>query len=387
MKSKNVLCSLSIAVALHFGVLAGSAQTNIYLFSGSKTNITLKPGTYIITTYGAAGGWAINFYNYPNQSAAGGFGAQMSAEFNFSSSTTLTLLVGGIGGSVIGYDGMNYYGGGGGGGSFVVEGITPLIIAGGGGGAAVSGFPAPRAVKGFIGSTYTDGYGGGPGYAAGGAGGTNGGGGGGGGGFYGDGGYGYGSGGGSPGLSFEYGGGAGGIASYYGGDYSGGYGGGFGGGGSGSYNFGNGFFEFGLGGGGGGYSGGGGGVGGSVGYSSNTLGGGGGGGSIIDSSAIAILAEVSPILSPDAPYNGEIIITAVPTPLAISTGAAFGFTNGVFGFNVTGPSGSNVVIQASTDLQTWIPLQTNLLGSGPLYFSDPQSTTNARRFYRAQLSP
>jgi hypothetical protein len=46
-----------------------------------------------------------------------------------------------------------------------------------------------------------------------------------------------------------------------------------------------------------------------------------------------------------------------------------------------------VVIQASTDLQTWIPLQTNLLGSGPLYFSDSQSTNNVQRFYRAQFSP
>jgi hypothetical protein len=52
-----------------------------------------------------------------------------------------------------------------------------------------------------------------------------------------------------------------------------------------------------------------------------------------------------------------------------------------------GPSGSNVVIQVSTDLQTWIPLQTNPLGSGLLYFSDLQSTTNVRRFYRIQLSP
>ena len=57
----------------------------------------------------------------------------------------------------------------------------------------------------------------------------------------------------------------------------------------------------------------------------------------------------------------------------------------MFGFNVTGPSGSNVVIQASTNLQTWIPLQTNLLGSGLLYFSDPQSTTNVQRFYRAVI--
>jgi DNA-binding beta-propeller fold protein YncE len=71
----------------------------------------------------------------------------------------------------------------------------------------------------------------------------------------------------------------------------------------------------------------------------------------------------------------------------ITTGGAFGLTNGVFGFNVSGPSGSTVVIQASTDLRTWIPLQTNLLGSGPLYFSDPQSPNNVQRFYRAQLLP
>jgi hypothetical protein len=115
---------------------------------------------------------------------------------------------------------------------------------------------------------------------------------------------------------------------------------------------------------------------------------GGGGGSIIDSSAITNLAEVSGIASPDDSTNCEIIITAVPSlPLAITIDAALGFTNGVFGFDVTGPSGSNVVIQASTDLQTWIPLQTNLLGSGLLYFSDAQSPASAHRFYRAQLLP
>jgi len=72
---------------------------------------------------------------------------------------------------------------------------------------------------------------------------------------------------------------------------------------------------------------------------------------------------------------------------AITNNDAFGFTDGVFGFDVAGPSGSNVVIQASTDLKTWIPLQTNLLGSGPFYFSDAQSPANHTRFYRAQLSP
>jgi len=343
MKSKNALCGLSLAVVLHLGLLAGSAQTNKYLFSGSETNITLNPGTYVITAYGAPGG---NLYYYGG--IGGGLGAEMSAEFRFSASTTLTLLVGGGGG----YAGT----GGGGGGSFVVEGGTPLIIAGGGGGGGYSGgFGSSLGGSGNVSTS------GGSGVLGGGAGGTNGGGGGsyasgGGGGFLGNGGSSAGTGGGS----FVTGG--------YGGLDGGGYGGG------------GGAFSVegdGEGAGGGGFSGGGGGD-----------GGGGGGGSIIDSSEIAILNEVSGIASPEDSTNGEIIIIALPAPLlAITTQALFGFTNGVFGFNVIGPSGSNVVIQASTDLQTWIPLQTNLLGSGPLYFSDSQSTTNTQRFYRAQLSP
>jgi hypothetical protein len=71
----------------------------------------------------------------------------------------------------------------------------------------------------------------------------------------------------------------------------------------------------------------------------------------------------------------------------ITTNAASGFTNGVFGFDVTGPPSASEVIHVSTDLQTWIPVQTNLLGSGPFYFSDAQSPGNVQRFYRAQLSP
>ena len=115
------LRGLAMAVALQLGMLAGSAQTNLYLFSGSKTNITLPPGTYIITAYGAPGG------GWPGP----GGGAEMSGEFNFSASTTLTFLVGGGGGQ--------FYGGGGGGGSFVVEDSTPLVIAGGGGGSSARG--------------------------------------------------------------------------------------------------------------------------------------------------------------------------------------------------------------------------------------------------------
>ena len=80
-----VVCA--VAVVLQFGVLAGSAQTGIYLFSGSETNITLNPGTYDITAYGAQGGGS--------SPPCGGLGAEMGGQFDFAGVTTLTLLVGG----------------------------------------------------------------------------------------------------------------------------------------------------------------------------------------------------------------------------------------------------------------------------------------------------
>jgi uncharacterized repeat protein (TIGR03803 family) len=81
------------------------------------------------------------------------------------------------------------------------------------------------------------------------------------------------------------------------------------------------------------------------------------------------------------------IASSGSAPLSLVTNSgAFGFTNGVFGFSISGPAGSNVVIQVSADLKTWIPLQTNVLVNGTVYYSDSQSPTNRQRFYRAELS-
>src|SRR5208337_3568233 len=66
--------------------LACSAQTGQYLYTGSVTNITLNPGLYAITAYGAQGGNA--------QLSSGGLGAEMGAKFSITTPTTLTLLVG-----------------------------------------------------------------------------------------------------------------------------------------------------------------------------------------------------------------------------------------------------------------------------------------------------
>jgi hypothetical protein len=72
-------------------------------------------------------------------------------------------------------------------------------------------------------------------------------------------------------------------------------------------------------------------------------------------------------------------------PLAItSSGPNFGFSGGLFGFNLTGPAGKSVVIEASTDLVSWLPIWTNTF-VGTLHFSDPQSGVSSKRFYRAHL--
>ena len=47
LKAEKFFC-FTISVTLLFGTLACSAQTGAYLFTGSETNITLEPGTYII---------------------------------------------------------------------------------------------------------------------------------------------------------------------------------------------------------------------------------------------------------------------------------------------------------------------------------------------------
>ena len=113
-----VICG--VAGVLQLGLLAGSAQTNIYLFTGSETNITLSPGTYNIIAYGAQGGGGYL--------AGGGLGAEMEVQFSFPAATNLTLLV--VGGGAFNY----FYGGGGGGGGGGYGGYG-----GGGGGGGNSG--------------------------------------------------------------------------------------------------------------------------------------------------------------------------------------------------------------------------------------------------------
>jgi hypothetical protein len=319
-KPHSFIVFCGVAGVLQLGLLAGSSQTNIYLFTGTETNITLSPGTYNIIACGAQGGGGYL--------GGGGFGAEMEAQFSFPAATNLTMLVGGGGA-------FNYFnGGGGGGGSFVVNGTSLPVAAGGGGGGSVSGGGAGSVgTGGGTGDSYSPGFGG--------SGGSNGSG----------GGVGNGGNGGPPGGG--------------GGGYIGNGGSGGGGGGSSFVNGGGGGGAGGAGGGGGGYS-------------------GGGGGSYIDLSAIAIklamastaggqfgfnitgtnaiITEVPGIASPDGSPNGEIIIISVPEPEATIVVEAC--------TNLAKP--------------TWIPVATNILSNGTNSFRDAQWTNYPHRFYRVR---
>ena len=75
-----------------------------------------------------------------------------------------------------------------------------------------------------------------------------------------------------------------------------------------------------------------------------------------------------------------------PPPLRFATSnGSLGYTNGQFALTLTGPPGSNVVVSASSDLQTWNPLITNQLSGGTLRFTDATATNFSRRYYRARL--
>jgi len=65
---------------------------------------------------------------------------------------------------------------------------------------------------------------------------------------------------------------------------------------------------------------------------------------------------------------------------------AAGMVNNQFSFILMGTPGDTFIVQASTNMANWISLSTNLLGSSPPVFSDPQTSSFARRFYRFRKS-
>lgn len=57
-----------------------------------------------------------------------------------------------------------------------------------------------------------------------------------------------------------------------------------------------------------------------------------------------------------------------------------------FGFTITGPTNQTVIVQSCADLGNpiWMPVQTNTLTNGSLYFSDTAWKSHPNQFYRVQ---
>jgi hypothetical protein len=72
---------------------------------------------------------------------------------------------------------------------------------------------------------------------------------------------------------------------------------------------------------------------------------------------------------------------------ALTVQGSCSFISNGFGFNLSGMAGQTVVIEASTNLTSWMPLLTNSLQTGCFNFNDCDSTNTAQRFYRVRLTP
>jgi streptogramin lyase len=86
-----------------------------------------------------------------------------------------------------------------------------------------------------------------------------------------------------------------------------------------------------------------------------------------------------------ADQDNNTIRIGFPPPAILTAPPPFGVNAGQFGFNLTGPTAQLAIIQASSDLQTWLPIWTNAFGPGTLLFTDPQAATAPARFYRVEI--
>jgi uncharacterized delta-60 repeat protein len=81
-------------------------------------------------------------------------------------------------------------------------------------------------------------------------------------------------------------------------------------------------------------------------------------------------------------YRARLYVGNLPPP---AFGGSPGFQAGGFGFYLGGVAGQTVIVEASSDLQIWNAISTNLLTTAPIYFNDPATQSLPQRFYRLLL--
>lgn len=81
-----------------------------------------------------------------------------------------------------------------------------------------------------------------------------------------------------------------------------------------------------------------------------------------------------------------LTITAAAAPPAIADGS-LRFDDGLFTFTITGTTGQDVLIEAATTLDDWQPIATVPLAAASQDFSDPDTASFTKRFYRVSEAP
>ena len=71
-----------------------------------------------------------------------------------------------------------------------------------------------------------------------------------------------------------------------------------------------------------------------------------------------------------------------PQPQILDSSDGLGATSNGFQFVISWATNGSVIVQASSNLQTWVPLTTNMLVNGTNLFTDSNWTNYLQRFYR-----
>lgn len=75
------------------------------------------------------------------------------------------------------------------------------------------------------------------------------------------------------------------------------------------------------------------------------------------------------------------LTVALPT-ISLSVAPGTGMSPTGFAFQASVPAGYTYVVLASSDFQSWIPIETNVATTGSVAFTDPAATNYSQRYYR-----
>jgi hypothetical protein len=81
--------------------------------------------------------------------------------------------------------------------------------------------------------------------------------------------------------------------------------------------------------------------------------------------------------------TASVNLGVIPTVTAVASGSQM-IEKG-FKIQFSAPTGSNLVIQASSDMKNWTSLYTNVVKGGSVTYTDLVAKTVSGRFYRAKL--